>query len=437
MAKNTAEKQLAEKILHSMYHPNGRGKSHSFMFGKPDCPHWEKRSGTELYYDQDKLLEASFFLRENGASYLKRIPIRIIESKLTNIVSESYGIWSNETYFKKFECSYFEFVSEASVLSFAQTLAHSELFKPDDILVVFPIQIVSVDNEFNSEHFHLIQPKSLLSIKQPVDVSQFDVCPEKFPPSVRLSNRFYDFKSWLCITAPNIESAQKKKAAILGALSLKYKSHLRHQFNMVKLVGGYCSFGKSMSNTIGKPHTPSIHQPLTITDNDFPFLNKLNNLFSSDSREEFRKIRALEYFYRAWFLDESERFPFLFMSLESLYGDGVNASQSIVYGVKESVGTEISEARLKILIGLRASIVHGGAPEIYDSKKYAQYYKKYKVCPSKDLNILVAACINKSVFENKVFAQSDKYQATIDKGRSQGKIPNFHDYNILNNKGTK
>jgi hypothetical protein len=46
------------------------------MFGTPGCASWDKRLGTELYYDQDTLLEAVFYLRENGASYLKIIPIR-------------------------------------------------------------------------------------------------------------------------------------------------------------------------------------------------------------------------------------------------------------------------------------------------------------------------------------------------------------------------
>lgn len=437
MAKESAAKQLATKILQSMYRPNERGRSHSFMYGKPGGATWDKRLGTELYYNQDSLLDAVLFLRENGASYLKRIPFRTIKSKLTELVSENYGIWGNETFGAQFKVNYFEFVSEESLIQFGQVIECSKLFNPTNSLVVFPIQIVDAAYEFTSEHFSIIKPKSLLAIKEPIDVSRFDVTPEKFPPSERMSNRFYDFKSWLCISAPNIESAQKKKSAIIGALALKYKNNIRYQFNTVRHVGGYCSFGDSMSNAIGEPHTPSVHQNIIISDSDLPFLNKLNELFSSGSKEEFRKIRALEYFYRAWFLDESERFPFLFMCLESLYGDGLNATKSIIDGITVTLDSEVPEIRIRLLAELRGSIVHGGAPEIYDSKKYAKYFKKYKVCPSRDLSILVASCINQTVFKGLIHEQPDKHQAIIDEARAASKIPDFDDYNILNNKSVE
>ena len=39
------------------------------------------------------------------------------------------------------------------------------------------------------------------------------------------------------------------------------------------------------------------------------------------------------YFYRAWPLDEDERFPILFMALDAVFGDQEKVTQSIINGV--------------------------------------------------------------------------------------------------------
>lgn len=433
MGNSNASEQLASKILKSIFRSGGnkRTQRHSFLFGKPGCNHWEKRLGTEIYYDSDELLEAAFYSREVGASYLKRIPIAVIESKLTNLVSENYGIWGYETFGKMFDSCYLDFISEEAIRAFSDAIEHSNLFKPTNVLVAFPLQVVSVQEEFVSKHFQIVKPHTLADIKYPINVSLFDVKPDKFPPSERHSNKFYELNSWLCVTAPNLEAAKKKKAAILGAMALKYKDGIRYQCNSVDHMGGYCLFSDSMTTSFGNAHTPSVLQKLKVDVNDRFFLSTLNDILSSESVNDFKKIRALEYFYRAWFLDESERFPFLFMCLESLYGDGHNANQSVITGIKSAISDELSEQRLRLLAGLRGSIVHGGAPEIYDSRKYAKYYKKYKVCPSKDLSVLVASCINQTVFNGAIHKQPDEHQAIIDEARASGKITDYIELNIM------
>jgi hypothetical protein len=276
-----------------------------------------------------------------------------------------------------------------------------------------------------------VKAKSLFKATSPVELKDFDIIPDIFPPSKKLSNKHYEFQSWLCVISPDLESANKKKFAILGALALKYEDNIRHQFNNKKLVGGYCSYSEDMSLAIGDGHTPSVHQDVVITTKDFVFLDKIKQLFVSKENDDFRKLRALEYFYRAWFLEESERFPFMFMALESLYGDGTQPTSSIIKGVQQAVGYDLCEKRIRLLAELRGSIVHGGAPEIYDSRKYAKYYKRYKTCPSRDLGILVAECIRVTAFDSLVHVQDNEYQEQIDEAIVSGRIPKSIDRSIL------
>jgi len=429
---NKVASELCTRILQFIYRPNnGKGRSVSFLYGSVGCADYDKRMGTELYFDEELLLETAFYLRENGAFHLKRIPIKSIESMIKEFITAHYGYLAEESFMANFTCSYDEFISDSAKNDFSNALATSKMLAPKDIFVTYPIQIINPSNEYCSDIFSIVKAKSLFKATSPVELNNFDITPDIFPPSQRLSNKHYEFQSWLCVAAPDLEAANKKKFAILGALALKYDDNIRHQFNSKKLVGGYCSYSDEMSLTIGAGHTPSVHQDLVITTKDSAFLQKLEKFFESKENDDFRKLRALEYFYRAWFLEESERFPFMFMALESLYGDGTQPTLSVIKGVKQAVGFDLCEKRIRLLAELRGSIVHGGAPEIYDSKKYAKYYKRYKTCPSRDLGILVAECIRVTAFDSLVPVQENEYQEQINEAIASGRIPKNIDRSIL------
>ena len=109
----------------------------------------------------------------------------------------------------------------------------------------------------------------------------------------------------------------------------------------------------------------------------------------------------------------------------------MNATQSIIDGVKNVLNIDISESRIRLLIQLRGSVIHGRSPEIYDSRKYAKYYKRYRICPSKDLALLVAACLNSTLFDNRIAKQNSKHRDMLKNARTEGKINSYIDNSIL------
>lgn len=409
-----------------------KGRSVSFMFGRIGAPAYDKRFGTELHFDPNLLLDAAFYARENGAKYLRRVPISKIESLLTSFITENYYCLTEGEIFHDFENSYEEYLSDRSKEAFCALLYKSSIFNEVVSLYTFPIQTVDVLSDYYSESFSIVKPDSLLNVKTTVDLSIFDIKPSLYPPSERSTNRHYPFKSWLCVNAASIYEANKMKAAILSCLSLKYKDSIRRQFNQVDHMGGHCCFSDDeMSFQFGVAHTPSVLQSLKLNGADHECLNILSGLFLSRTDTDFRKLRALEYFYRSWFLEESERFPFLFMSLESMFGDGRNANQSVLNGLFSLFGDTLDLQRVRLMAELRGSIVHGGAPEIYDSRKYAKYYKKFSVCPSKDLDLLVAESIRVFVFFEKLCRQQDENHEVIEQAVKSGRINAYNDKSIF------
>lgn len=434
MGNGQAERYVATKILKATFRTDGKGRAskHSFMYGKKGAPSLQFISGTTVYYDEDTMLEAAFSAKEFGHKYLKQIPISAIISICKKSISDNYSIWADETFMKEFDSSYYDFVSEKALLLFSKAVADSEIFNPEQKFFTFPIQTIRAENEYIGKNFSLLKPNSLSDVKKPFELKSFNVNGQRFPPLNETNNHYYPLKTWLCTTSPHLREAQKNKAAILAVLSIKYDNFLRYQFNLSRHVGGYCSFGSNqMSFSIGAPHTPSVSEDLILKEMDIPVLETLDSLLDSPEQEASRKVKALEYFYRAWFLDESERYPFLFMCLESLYGDSMNATQSIIDGVKNVLNIDISESRIRLLIQLRGSVIHGRSPEIYDSRKYAKYYKRYRICPSKDLALLVAACLNSTLFDNRIAKQNSKHRDMLKNARTEGKINSYIDNSIL------
>jgi hypothetical protein len=76
-------KKLTSMMLSFTFNCSSKkGRSVSFVFGRIGAPAYDKRFGTELHFDPDLLLDAAFYARENGAKYLRRVPINTVIDKL-------------------------------------------------------------------------------------------------------------------------------------------------------------------------------------------------------------------------------------------------------------------------------------------------------------------------------------------------------------------
>jgi hypothetical protein len=85
-------------------------------------------------------------------------------------------------------------------------------------------------------------------------------------------------------------------------------------------------------------------------------------------------------------LDAPERFPWLFIAPDAIFGGAGQATQAVV----EAIGQHGDPKRLRLLLSLRGSVFHGGAPDVYDSDSYYRYYENYGDNPIRDLELITA-----------------------------------------------
>ncbi len=98
-------------------------------------------------------------------------------------------------------------------------------------------------------------------------------------------------------------------------------------------------------------------------------------------------------------------------------------NQWISEATKDNLADALSNARLRVILQLRGSVVHGRAPDVYDSSKYPKYYKKYKADPISDLELIAAACLRKTVFDDKLLVHVDPNADIIKEAQAAGRLP--------------
>lgn len=141
---------------------------------------------------------------------------------------------------------------------------------------------------------------------------------------------------------------------------------------------------------------PPLMHDATLEAKDHPWLTVLAQKIVSENNTDIKHCRALEYFYRSWPLQPNESFSHLFMSVDSIFGDASAATKAVIDALTKHGSTAFPYERLRLLLSLRNSVMHGGAPDVHDSAKYHRYYETYGEDPIVDIELIAAQCFRGS-----------------------------------------
>lgn len=404
--------------------------NHQFFFGKPGAAHWEKPLGAEIYVDRMKLNLAALHVRQNGPQYLKSLSLGDVRSKLTKFMTENYYTICHDNCFSNFSESYNERVTDDVRDEFTSALAESHIFKPNLYWSVFPLLAVNAYSDFIGNNFCIVRLGSLAGDTFFTQRDEAYIANEYFPPIKDFSGRKQKPSAWLCAKSPDVKASQKMARAVLGGLSLSVMPEYRYMFSGRTMFGGACTFRDSATyNFTDNNLMPPLMHDLELTSED-NWLAIIDDKISSSQKIDGRHLKSLEYFYRAWSLEPPERFPILCMTLDAVFGDANQATQAVIDAVRMTLGNHISEERIRLLLKLRASVIHGGAPDVYDSSKYIRYIRDYEADPITDLERLTQECLRTVIFDNNMREQANPNAALIAKRKAEVtyKIPQEANY---------
>lgn len=391
--------EAARLLLSSMHkHRHADRRRSSFVFTQPGQPPFSKGGGiAEVNFDRGRLLECAVYIRKHGAPHLMNLPVSKIERELILFVTENYYIIAHEALWSDFAGSYADNLYVEKTHEIVAALGASHFFRKQQVTVAFPIVPIRILDDYIGASFFL-RASDGLAAALGADAGGFRIIGDTFPPIARWDGARQAVPSWLGVRAPTIEAARKVRASVLGAVALLPQHDERYMFSGRKIFGGEIIFRYKCSFCFGEPHTPPIMRDITIDSTNRYWINQLEYKFTSESKDDQKHLLALEYFYQAWTKDPVTRFPLMFFSLDAIFGDVSKATQAVVDAVSRVIGSEYTADRIRLLLHLRASVVHGGAPNVYESKKYHTYYQKYGKDAIEEIEMITATCLQQTIF---------------------------------------
>ncbi|MDU8502444.1 hypothetical protein RYB01_25115 [Pseudomonas syringae] len=432
-----SKEQLCEqaliRILESLY-PDGDQQLSSFIVTMPGRPITNFSVVANIFVRERQYVEALIFLRRNGAPHLRDISISSLWSIITTFVTENYYYISNGRLKLEAGISLARQTSPEGITSLSEALHKSSLFSPINKVTLYPLVTVRVENGFQSRHFAFTRSNGLAASLEGFGIRHSSLIPTQFPPFAYSQQPGEPTANWLCISSPDSLIARKLACATLGALALTPISRERYLQTGRSIHGGYCTLeNEHASFTLRTaPMTPRISSDIVITHMDHAWLEILSTLFDREEHAQRSHVRALEYFHRAWFDESRERFPILCISLDSLVGAQAGHTKAAVNFVVSTLGEPVDRDRLLMLLKLRGAVVHGAAPDVYESQIYDAYYAKYLVDPIADLELVVAKCLRQEIFQGKLQTHPDPHAEIIKRAQESGQIPrNMHERSII------
>ena len=420
---DTAHADAIELLLKAI-NQQGDTRLSSFMFGKPGAPSWQHSGQAEIHVDRKSYTRALLFIRQNGAHYLREISIGDLWSRVTEFLTANYWYIASDTFLSNMIGPFDKHVSAENKAALAHELAVSPLFYPSAVLTLLPLVAVRVIDPFECDRFFLIEAAKLCEAQLPSTASGYRLFPSNFPPFQEWKGRFRKPTSWLGLRSPLPQVSKKMAAVVLGAVALTPLPRHRFVCSGREIFGGWCSVQDSYTVSMGgQPHTPAMMDDILITEADQPWLAVLDDLLKAGDLVSGSMRRGLEYFYRAWALDPRERFPALCMALDSIVAVQANHTKAAVKFVVDTIGCPVDEDRLRLLMRIRGAVVHGAAPDVYESTNYAQYHINYGADPIFDLELIVARCLRNHIFGSRLAYHADPHQALLVQLQAAGRVP--------------
>lgn len=436
MPVNNIHVTTVEMLLSSITRKMGEdGAKHSFLFGKPNMPIQDRRMAAEIYYHPVETSLTALYVRSQGPKYLKSLPLQAIISKLQKFLSENFWGIARLVMGSNEDRPFNQWIPDSEKSVLAEAISKCSIFSPINELTFFPLIPINVQKTQITDSFFFVSASSDDIFQIIGDDRRDYIDPAFFPINSNFDGPRKTPQSWLGVPSPDYRAAMKIRSSILGAVALTQLPNYRHMFSGRDIFGGRCTLNsRTISYSFDTIHTPKCMNDIQIGEADEKWLTLLSSKIQSTEKATIRELKSLEYFYRAWPKDPVERFPILCMALDAIYGDANNATQAVIDGVRGTLGEQVSEPQLRSIQKLRASVIHGGAPDVYDSSKYAKHYRDFGSDPISDLELVVGACLRRKIFSDCLIEHVDPSAEVLAKLRAEGRIPPISPYSIINPK---
>lgn len=410
--------ELADQILRSYFFESGPTRtnrnSDRMTPGVKSAP---MRFDFPIFIDLPSITVAGLMLRKMMPTEFGSVPLGKAKDFVIKSVNNDIASFFDQSPPADLSANYLTAMTKSERVRFHLFIQQILEVGPSKQTFSFPLTAVSVASAYTGNNFYVLSGDDIGSA-DPQDII------ERFTVN-------HSINGWIGCTVTFPENAQKTKRIALGAMSLRLPHIERTQKTLAKPADGFVTHNPPGWSS-SREHMPPIGYDITIDEGDTWWLDRIDRLLESKTDSDRRMRKAIEYFYLGWFLNENDRVPFNFMTLDALFGQEPEFDPE----TKKDIGSkkklelripklfsDICTKRLGDLYDLRSQFLHGGSPDIYASKKYDRYIRKYHCDPIIDIEFLAASCLRQLLFGVEFKMQPNPYETDIQNLKKRGVIP--------------
>lgn len=372
-----------------------------------------------IFVDLDSIRIAALMLRKLKPTQFGSTSIKVTENFIDESINPEIANFFEESLaHKEKSVNYLAAITAEQRVRFYAFIEQVLATKITTETFSFPLDRICVQSNYDGDNFFILNGDDI-GIDGTADI-------------IGRIKEQHAINGWIGCSAPFPDIAQKTKRIVLGAISTRLAYGDRTLKTLRKPVDGFVTHNP-LSWTSCREHLPPIAYDIIIDKADFWWLDRIDNLLSSNTPSDRQLLKALEYFYLGWFLSRNDRVPFNLMSLDAVFGQGIKFNpitgdkigdrDKFVSGICEVFHEIIGTKRLNEIYGLRSQFFHGGSPDIYDSKKYDKYLLKYQCDPVLDIEYLAASCLRRILFGTEFEIQKNPYFDDVEELKDRGILP--------------
>lgn len=419
--------RCAQLLLNSLGN-SGNELFASFSYGRKGELFGARGRGANVFVNRSNLMRALDFVREHGAPFLRELSFDTLEALAVDALREAWPEVVSGSDFHPGTKPIGSSIRPDALRKVAEGLSESQLFRPENEVALFPLGGTFVRAPFRGRNFALLRDLDLhddleacTALPPSLRARHFPPWSEpEMPPQAFTGPVFH----WLRVSSPHKTIARKRAAVVMGTLALIMARRARYAHSDQAMQLGECMIRSGVFSVApyAPPVAPALMSDLLVEDADHPVWSALDKMLDQADSSTKPILRALEYFHRAWFHEPRERFPLLCMALDAMTNAESAHTDAAVEFVLTTLGSRIQKGRLRALLRLRGAVIHGAAPDVYESRHYVDYYTRYKADPILDLELLVAACLRERGFAELLVVRDPK-RALIEQAQLAGLLP--------------
>jgi hypothetical protein len=355
-----------------------------------------------VYIDHAAMNRAAILAYQVFPQFLEGVPLSNVRSLLSRSLQHDFWRFMDRVFPVPQRETLWELTMQEDVASISASIQRETTAMAAPKLWLIPAWRLRVDAHLDAGPWIVASGGASHANSLDVLTAQHNLNGSVFPP-VTIAGRcdpVTNNDTWLGVRAREEAQALSRLAQIFGAISVALDLNKSRTFSGAAFPAGLFSIDSHdmVEFRTRGPQFPPILSGAALDAQQVAWIGRLLNEPARSSERSLRMLTCLEYVAAGW--QPAGRLGFVHnaIAFDALFGVNGKVNKSIIDGVKQNAAsiTDI-ENRIRLLLKIRNSLLHGSASSVEQTSEYISYWDSYGVDPHEDQVHILRTCLHSLV----------------------------------------